>query len=49
MSRSSFHIEQIKWGGSDELELCTDTFYLQLTGKTYNELIPSVDEVAPVA
>ena len=44
-----FPYRAIQWGGSGELELCTDTFYLQLTGKTYNKLMPSVDEVAPVA
>ncbi len=44
-----FPYRAIQWGGTDELELCTDTFYLQLTGKTYEELISAVDEAAPIA
>ena len=44
-----FPYRAIQWGGTDELELCTDTFYMQLTGKTFAELTPTVDEVAPVA
>jgi hypothetical protein len=39
----------IVWGDTDELELCTDTFYLELTGKTIDELMPVVDEVKSVA
>lgn len=34
----------IIWIGTDELELCTDTFYLELTGKSLDELIPVVDD-----
>ena len=44
-----FPYRAIQWGGTDELELCTDTFYLQLTGKTYAELVSTIDEAAPVA
>ena len=44
-----FPYRAIQWGGTDELELCTDTFYLQLTGKTYSELVSTIDEATPVA
>ncbi len=37
------------WDDSDDLGLCTDTFYMELTGKTVDELMPVVDEVQSVA
>ena len=44
-----FPYRAIQWGDTDEVELCTDTFYMQLTGKTWDELTSFVPEVAPVA
>ena len=34
----------IVWG--DDLELCPDAFYLQLTGKALSEIMPAVREPA---
>ena len=28
----------ISWGGSDDIEICPDTIYMELTGKTVEEL-----------
>lgn len=44
-----FPYRAIQWGGTDEVELCTDTFYMQLTGKTWDELTSITPEVTPVA
>lgn len=33
----------IVWGDSDELELCSDTVYMELTGKSVDELMPVVN------
>ena len=30
------------WGDTDDLGLCTDTFYMELTGMTWDELAPAV-------
>lgn len=30
----------IAWGEGDELELCPDALYMEITGKTVNELMP---------
>ena len=37
------------WGDSGEVELCTDTFYMELTGKTVDEIMPEATEVSAVA
>ena len=47
--RIDFPYRAIVWGDSDELELCTDTFYLELTGKSWDDLVAMVDEVQPIA
>ena len=39
----------LMWGDTDEVGLCTDTFYMELTGKMIDELMPVVDEAQPVA
>ncbi len=44
-----FPYRAIQWGGTDEVELCTDTFYMRLTGKTYAELTSLASEATPVA
>ncbi len=31
----------VAWGDDEEIELCTDALYLQLTGKTVEEAMPS--------
>lgn len=33
----------IFWGDGDELELCSDMVYMELTGKSVDELMPAVD------
>ncbi len=38
----------LTWGDTDQLDLCTDTLYMELTGKTVDELMPVVDEAQPV-
>ena len=47
--RIDFRYRAIVWGDSDDLELCTDTFYMELTGKSWDDLVAMVDEVQPIA
>ena len=47
--RIDFPYRAIVWGVSDALELCTDTFYMELTGKTWDDLVAVIDEVTTVA
>ena len=47
--RIDFPYRAIVWGDSDMLELCTDTFYLELTRTTWDELVAAYEEVQPVA
>ena len=47
--RIHFPYRAIVWGDSDALGLCTDTFYMELTGKTVDELMPVVEEGQRVA
>ena len=47
--RIDFPYRTIVWGDSDILELCTDTFYLELTGMKWGDLVATLEEVQPVA
>ncbi len=44
-----FPYRAIVWGDSDVLELCTDTFYMEITGKSWEELRAMFDKVESVA
>ncbi len=46
--RIDFPYAAIVWGDSDELELCTDTFYMELTGKSWEELKAGAGEVQTI-
>ena len=36
------------WGDSDDLGLCTDTFYMELTGMSWDDLVAMVEASQPV-
>ena len=39
----------LTWGDTDQLDLCTDTFYMELTGLTVGEMFALEEEAHPVA
>ena len=38
----------IAWGDEDEIGLCQDALYMEITGKTVDEVLPVVSGTIPI-